>query len=422
MTAPDYAQILRQEIKPALGCTEPIAVALAVARAREALGGEPDAILLRVSRNILKNAMGVGIPGTGMVGLEIASALSSVCGHSSYGLEVLSGATEADCARARELVKQGLVSVAEKKTDKKLYIEAEVRGGGHTALCVIQDTHTGITQVERDGEVLLHEDASVKHADTAGSHELSVAGIFDYVTTVDVEELSFLRDVIAMNDAVAQSGLEGDWGMRVGKVLQNGRSMEETPLGEYVSAYTAAAADARMAGCTLPVMSTAGSGNQGICASLPVAATARKIGANEEAMLRAEALSQLITIHIKTYIGRLSPLCGCAIASSIGSSCGVTYLLGGGLEEIQRAIKNMVADISGLICDGAKSGCALKIASSVASAIQCANLALAGVSAGRLDGIIADDVEATIRNLGNLGCVGMDQTDRVILDMMIAKE
>lgn len=224
-----------------------------------------------------------------------------------------------------------------------------------------------------------------------------------------------------MNDAIAAEGLQQDYGMRVGKVLQSGRDMEAMPVSEYAAAYTAAAADARMAGCMLPVMSTAGSGNQGICASLPVAATARKLGADEETMLRAEALSQLITIHIKTYIGRLSPLCGCAIASSIGSACGVVYLMGGGLEQIHFAIQNMIADISGLICDGAKSSCALKIASSVASAMQCAQLAMAGVGATSLDGIIAADVENSIRNLANLGSEGMKRTDRVILDMMIAK-
>ena len=187
------------------------------------------------------------------------------------------------------------------------------------------------------------------------------------------------------------------------------------------NAYSSAAADARMAGSTLPVMSTAGSGNQGISASLPVVAAARKLGVGEDAMLRAEALSQLITIHIKSHIGKLSPLCGCAIASSIGSSAGIVYLLGGGIDKIHSAIQNMIADISGLICDVAKSSCALKIASSLASAVQCAQLAMAGVTATALDGIIAQDTEDSICNLANLGSVGMNQTDRVILDMMIAK-
>ena len=416
-----YLDALRREIKPALGCTEPIAVALAVVRAREALGCMPERIDLAVSRNILKNAMGVGIPGTGMVGLEIASALGCIAGHSCYGLEVLSGATPEQCEQAKAMVGEGRIHVQAKETDKKLYIEAKVSAGAHEAVCIIEDTHTGVTYLACDGHVIEQREGQTRHPGAEAAHDLSVAGIFGFIRRVDVKELDFLREAIAMNDAIATEGLQQDYGMRVGKVLQSGRDMEAMPVSEYAAAYTAAAADARMAGCMLPVMSTAGSGNQGICASLPVAATARKLGADEEAMLRAEALSQLITIHIKTYIGRLSPLCGCAIASSIGSACGVVYLMGGGLEQIHFAIQNMIADISGLICDGAKSSCALKIASSVASAMQCAQLAMAGVGATSLDGIIAADVENSIRNLANLGSEGMKRTDRVILDMMIAK-
>ncbi len=421
METKNYLAILRAELRPALGCTEPIAVALAVARAREALGGMPDAVRLRVSRNILKNAMGVGIPGTGMVGLEVAAALSCVAGRSAYGLEVLAGAGEEDCARARRLAAQRLVQVEAKETDKKLYIEAELTRGGHTALCVIEDTHMNIVLVTLDGAVLERGQPQGQHAGAAAEHALSVAGIYRFATTVDAGELQFLRDVIQMNEAVAQEGLRRDYGMRVGRVLRGDGPESEVSLKDYAVAYTAAAADARMAGCTLPVMSTAGSGNQGLTATLPVVAVARRLDLDEESLLRAQALSQLITIHIKTHIGRLSPLCGCAIAASIGSCCGVTYLLGGALEAMQCAVQNMIADISGLICDGAKSGCALKIATSVASAMQCAQLALAGVSAGCLDGIIATDVEQTIRNLGSLGNLGMQTTDRVILDMMIAK-
>lgn len=416
-----YLDALHQEIKPALGCTEPIAVALAVARAREALGCLPERITLAVSRNILKNAMGVGIPGTGMVGLEIAAALSALAGHSAYGLEVLSGATPADCEAAKAYAARGIIHVAAEDTEKKLYIRAQVYAGEHAATCIIEDAHTQITHVQLDDQVLEHADARTTHPGAAAEHALTIAGIYDFVCAVDLSELTFLRKAIAMNDAVAQEGLRRDYGMRVGRTLCDGRSVEDMSLSDYVCAYTSAAADARMAGCTLPVMSTAGSGNQGISASLPVAAAARKLGRGEDAMLRAEALSQLVTIHIKSYIGKLSPLCGCAIASSIGSACGVVYLLGGGLEQIRCVIQNMIADISGLICDGAKSGCALKIASSVASAMQCAQLAMAGVSATSLDGIIATDEESSIRNLGNLGKEGMENTDRVILDMMIAK-
>lgn len=421
MDCEKYLDALKQEIRPALGCTEPIAVALAVAKAKETLGCLPERIDLWVSTNILKNAMGVGIPGTGMVGLEIASALSCMAGQSKYGLEVLSAATPRDYELARAYVSRGCIRVQTKSTEKKLYIEAHTFAGGHEAVCIIEDAHTSITHVQLDDQVIEHRASQTLHPGAASAHQLDVAGIYAFATSVDVERIRFLNDIIAMNDAIAREGLSKDYGMRVGKVLKDGRSMEEMTLSEYVCAYTSAAADARMAGSTLPVMSTAGSGNQGINASLPVAAAARKLGIGEEAMLRAEALSQLITIHIKSHIGKLSPLCGCAIAASIGSSAGIVYLLGGGIDQILFAIQNMIADISGLICDGAKSSCALKIATSLASAVQCAQLAIAGVTATRFDGIIAEDAEISIRNLANLGSVGMNRTDQVILDMMIAK-
>ena len=356
-----------------------------------------------------------------MVGLEIASALSCIAGKSQYGLEVLSGATVQDCEKARVYAASGCIHVATKDTDKKLYIEAHAYGAGHEAICIIEDAHTTITHVQLDDQVLERRESQSQHPGASSEYEMDMAGIYDFITHVDVNAIDFLKEGLAMNDTIAQEGLSNAYVMRVGQVLQNGRTMEELSLSDYVCAYTAAAADARMAGSTLPVMSTAGSGNQGISASLPVAAAARKLGIGEEKMMRAEALSQLITIHIKTHIGKLSPLCGCAIASSIGSSSGIAYLLGGGLKEIQYAIQNMISDISGLICDGAKASCALKIASSLASAIQCAQLAMAGVSATKLDGIIDEDAEDSIRNLANLGSAGMDQTDRVILDMMIAK-
>ena len=416
-----YLHAMYSEIKPALGCTEPIAVALAVAKAKETLSCMPKRVELWVSCNILKNAMGVGIPGTGMVGLEIAAALSCIAGRSDYGLEVLSAAGKQDCEAAKLFAAQGSISVKTKDTEKKLYIEAHVYSDDHEAICIIEDAHTAITHVQLDDVVLEHTEQQVHHPGAATEHDLDLTGIYHFISTVELEKLLFLQDAIALNDTIAKEGLSGDYGMRVGKVLMDGRSMEEISLAEYVCAYTSAAADARMAGSTLPVMSTAGSGNQGITASLPVAAAARKLGANKETMLRAQALSQLITIHIKAHIGKLSPLCGCAIAASIGSSAGIVYLLGGGFNEIIYAIQNMISDISGMICDGAKSSCALKIASSLASAIQCAQLAIAGVSASRHDGIIAENAEASIRNLANLGCSGMATADQVILDMMIAK-
>ena len=247
---------------------------------------------------------------------------------------------------------------------------------------------------------------------------LSLERIYDFAMSVPLERIEFLRRGMDMNLAIAREGLAGDYGMGVGRRLNESAG---EGYADYAVALTAAAADARMGGCTLRVMSTAGSGNQGLAATLPCMAVAQKLGAGDEALMRAEALSQLVTIHIKAHIGKLSALCGCAIAASVGSACGITYLLGGGLKAICRAVQNMIADISGLICDGAKAGCALKIATGVGAAVQCAQLAQAGGSADGHDGIVTADVEQSIANLGQLGARGMMTADRVILEMMMCK-
>lgn len=411
--------MLRREIAPALGCTEPIAVALAVARAVEELGRRPKRIALSVSRNILKNGMNVGIPGTGMKGLEIAAALAAVAGRSRYGLEVLRDARAEDVAAARELRHSVRVELAD--TAKALYIRACVEAGQDSAECVIEDAHTGITHVMRNSVERHFTPVSAECAQSAApaeAPELSMAGIYEYSTGVPLEKLAFLRRGMEMNMRIAREGLSGDYGMGVGRRLgADGTS----GYADYAVALTAAAADARMGGCTLPVMSTAGSGNQGLAATLPCMAVAKRLGLGEERLLRAEAISQLVTVHIKAHIGKLSALCGCAIAASVGSACGITYLLGGGLGEICCAVQNMIADIAGLICDGAKAGCALKIATGVGAALQCAHLAMAGGKAGGRDGIVTSDVERSIANLGELGARGMLSTDRVILEMMMCK-
>lgn len=364
--------------------------------------------------------MNVGIPGTGMKGLEIAAALSAVSGRSEYGLEVLRDAGPDDMPVAKQLRKK--VHVALANTDKTLYIDAHVKYGDNSARCIIEDAHANITRVELNHiEVPLPErEDAIQSDNTANQSEvcLSLECIYDFAMNVPLERIGFLRRGIDMNLAIAREGLEGDYGMGVGRRLNKAY---DSDYADYAVALTAAAADARMGGCTLPVMSTAGSGNQGLAATLPCVAVAYRLGASDEALLRAEALSQLVTIHIKAHIGKLSALCGCAIAASVGSACGITYLLGGGLTAISRAVQNMIADISGLICDGAKAGCALKIATGVGAAVQCAQLAMAGGSADGHDGIVTGDVEQSIANLGELGARGMMTADRVILEMMMCK-
>lgn len=418
-------EIMNREIVCALGCTEPSAVALAVAKARETLGERPDKVILQVSGNILKNAMSVGIPGTNLKGIEIAAALGCVAGNAEYGLEVLKNVTETDIVRAQDMLEQGKLTIQLKDCEERLYIEAKCIAGDRSAEAVIEKYHTNIASVCKDDEVIYFKKTDVETSDSStdtatGAYNLTLKSIWDFIQDCGKAELGFLEEVITVNRSIAEEGLQGDYGMGVGKRLRD-RAVRtgEKDFTTFVVSYVSAAADARMAGCALPVMATTGSGNQGLTASLPIIAAAHWKKADEDTLYRALALSELVTIHVKQYIGKLSALCGCAIAASIGTACGIAYLLGGEYKHMEYAVKNMVADISGLICDGAKAGCALKIATSVAGAIQCAYLAVEGVQVPERDGIVCADVEETIHNLGNLGNKGMCVTDKVILDMML---
>lgn len=419
----EMIRIMKREIVCALGCTEPSAVALAVAKARETLGEEPERILLQVSGNILKNAMSVGIPGTNLKGIETAAALGCVAGKTEYGLEVLKGVDEAHIKQAQEMIRQGRLEIHLKDCEERLYIEAKCIKGDKSAEAVIERYHTNFVNVCKNDRVIYFKNKEASPEDASGTYRLTLEGIWHFINQCPLEQLQFLREVVDVNSRIAEEGLRGNYGMGVGKHLADrGRRQNEMDFQTHVVSYVSAAADARMAGCALPVIATTGSGNQGLTASLPVIAAAKWLQSGEEKLYRALALSELVTIHVKEYIGKLSALCGCAIAASIGSACGITCLLGGDYRSVECAVKNMVADISGLICDGAKAGCALKIATSVAGAIQCAYLALEGVEAPGHDGIVCGDVEETICNLGNLGNNGMRVTDHVILDMMMAKE
>lgn len=433
-------EIMKREIVCALGCTEPSAVALAVAKARETLGEQPEKVILQVSGNILKNAMSVGIPGTNLKGIEVAAALGCVAGNTEFGLEVLKNVGEEDIARAQKMLDEGRLDLQLKDCEERLYIEAKCVKGDKSAEAVIEKYHTNIASVCKDDEVIYLKKAEVDNngakteapvgersgkglsVETTGSgaYNLTLKSIWDFVMGCTKADLSFLEEVITVNRRIAEVGLSGEYGMGVGKRLRD-RAVRtgEKDFQTFVVSYVSAAADARMAGCPLPVMATTGSGNQGLTASLPVIAAAHWKKVDEDTLYRALALSELVTIHVKQYIGKLSALCGCAIAASIGTACGIAYLLGGEYIHMEYAVKNMVADVSGLICDGAKAGCALKIATSVAGAIQCAYLAMEGAQVPERDGIVCADVEETIHNLGNLGNKGMCVTDRVILDMML---
>lgn len=439
----EIIELIHKEVKPALGCTEPIAVALAVTKAAEIMreGRIKDAdrvghlcetctaehanIEVEVSGNILKNGMGVGIPGTGMVGLHIAAALGAVCGKSQYGLEVLNDLSDEAVEKAKELVQLGRVKIRLAETDKKLYVKAIMKCGVHMAEAVIENDHDHITGIWFDNQMVggaKSEESGAEEGRTTLDYHLTVKEILQFAEEVPYERIAFMLDSRTMNLALSREGLDGCYGLKVGKTLGAPSNLEiygDDFLRQAVS-MTAAASDARMAGCTLPAMSNSGSGNQGITVTMPVIAYALRYGVEEEKLARALALSHLVAIHIKGYLGKLSALCGCVIAST-GSSCGLVWLKGGSYDQVCAAIKNMIGNITGMVCDGAKVGCALKVASGVASAVQSAVLALDGVCISENDGIIEADIEKTIRNLGKIGSVGMQNTDNMILDIMVCK-
>ena len=415
--------LINREVVPAIGCTEPIAVALCTARAAETLGAGPERIAVRLSANILKNAMGVGIPGTGMIGLPIAVALGALIGRSEYRLEVLRDVTPEAVERGREMIGRRCISIGLKEgVCEKLYIEAEVEAAGHRAVAVIAGGHTDFVFVSRDGEVLFDKRTPAGCDEEAGEVPLTLARVWDFAMTSPVEELRFILETRRLNMAAAERSLAGEYGHCVGRTLRCDR--ERKVMGDSlftrILSYTSAACDARMAGAMIPVMSNSGSGNQGIAATLPVAVYADEVHASEEQTIRALALSHLTVIYIKQSLGRLSALCGCVVAAT-GSSCGITYLMGGGYEQAAAAGKNMIANLTGMICDGAKPSCAMKLTSGVSTAVLSAMMAMDGRCVSSVEGIIEEDVDRCIRNLTAIGREGMDETDRLVLRIMTNK-
>ncbi len=434
----EIIELIHKEVKPALGCTEPIAVALAVAKAMEIIGeqcesgnlswrmGEGYRLKIEVSGNILKIGKGVGIPGTGMVGLHIAAALGAVCGKSEYGLEVLNDLDAVAIEKAKEMVSAKRVEIGLADTDHKLYVKAVVICGEHRSAAVIEDNHDSIVETAFDDAVLSEaracEGEAAADQRTTLDYHLSVREILDFASNVAFEDIKFILESRSLNMALAEEGMKGGYGLNVGYAIS--RSHNREVFGDdflsYAMALTAAASDARMAGCTLAAMSNSGSGNQGITVTMPVIAYSIRYSTDDEQLARALVLSHLIAIHIKGYLGKLSALCGCVIAST-GSSCGLVYLRGGGYDQICASIKNMIGNITGMVCDGAKVGCAMKVASGVSSALQSAVLAREGICISSNDGIIEEDIEKTIQNLGRIGSIGMQNTDNMILDIMVCK-
>lgn len=422
----DLVELLHQEVVPAIGCTEPIAVALCVAKATEQLQHEPTAIRVRLSKNIYKNALSVGIPNTGMTGPPIAIALGATIGHSDKQLEVLCDVCPKAVEYAKEYMERTPIDI---ETDPQapdiLYIRAEVSDGTHTAHATIQGSHTHFCEDEKTSAI------STKRQET--SPALTLRQVYDFAMAVDLAQVRWLLDGAEMNINAAKISFNGEYGHGLGKLLQTQRKRKCMPacrnllpaifgntLFTKILSYTSGACDARMSGAMVPVMSNSGSGNQGISCSVPVYIYAKENNCTEEQMIRALALSNLTVIYIKQSLGRLSALCGCVVAAT-GSAAGITYLMGGTYTEITYAIKNMIANISGMICDGAKPGCALKVTSGVSTAILSASLAMQHSYADATEGIVEDDIDRTIHNLTRIGREGMTQTDDLILDIMLHK-
>lgn len=426
MTNQQILDLLRCEVVPAIGCTEPIAVALCVARAKELLGAEPDEIVVYLSKNVYKNALAVGIPNTGMTGLPIAIALGATVGKSDYMLEVLRDATPKAVAYAKEYMVHIPIQIhINYDAPSILYIHAEVRKGDQTAQATIMNEHTNFVEANEVVRVENNENKGKKER----SEELSLRRVFDFAMEVDTNDISFLQDGAEMNTAAAETSFADQYGHGLGRLLR-ANTLTATPemeklfgntLFTKIISYTCGACDARMSGAMVQVMSNSGSGNQGISCSIPVYLYAKENNCSSEKTLRALALSNLTVIYIKQSLGRLSALCGCVVAAT-GSAAGITYLMGGNYEEVTYAIKNMIANISGMICDGAKPGCALKVTSGVATAIFSSYLAMQHSFADSSEGIVEDDIDRTIRNLTRIGHDGMQVTDDLILDIMTHKQ
>ncbi len=416
--------LVNKEVVPAIGCTEPMAVALCTAKAATTLGRRPDRIEVFLSPNMLKNAMGVGIPGTGMIGLPIAVSLGALIGKPEYELEVLKDLTPATLEQGKRYINDADIDIKLKQGNvDKLYIEVVCRAGSDMAMAIISGSHTHFVYVERNGEVVLDNRGGHGGADEEEDDiQLNFRLVYDFATTAPLDEISFILKTKEYNMKAAEESIKGNYGHCLGKTMD--RPLSHGIFGNNIFSHilsrTASACDARMGGAMIPVMSNSGSGNQGICATNPVVVYAMENENTEEELIRALMLSHLTAIYIKQSLGKLSALCGCVVAST-GSSCGITYLMGGDYTRICNSVKNMVANLTGMICDGAKPSCALKISSGVSTALLSALLSMEGKCVTSAEGIVDDDVDKCIHNLTSIGADAMRATDDMVLDIMTHK-
>lgn len=419
--------LLKAEVIPAMGCTEPGAVALAAAQAGKMLNKPVDSIEIVVNANIYKNGMAVGIPGTGSTGLEIAAALGAIKQQPEQRLSVLAAVSPEELAGARQLLSEGRVRITVDEDKSNLWICALIKAGADWSRVIIADHHTNIISIEHNGEVLFSKltDSAREAVDSRQilRGDITIASLIAAVEQIPSQELSFLLDGVEMNLAAARLGSTRQLGMGIGNVFADmqAQGIVADDIINYAKRLTAAAADVRMSGETVPIMSSAGSGNHGITVILPVYAVAERMNCSKERLAQAIAISHLVTIYIKIHTGSLSALCGCAVAAATGASAAITWLLGEDIVKIEAAMKNVIANLTGMICDGGKVGCALKLSTAAAAAVESALLAQRQIIVPSTNGIIASTIEETIRNLGKISNPGMIETDKVILRVMLAK-
>ena len=421
----EYVTILESELVPALGCTEPIALAYAAAKAKEVLGKMPDHITMRCSGNIIKNVKGVTVPNSGgMTGVEAAAVLGITGGDPSQALEVLEHVTDREIDEAEKLLKAGFCDCVLKDDVANLYIEAYAvckKTEKSEALVVIEDEHTNITHIEKDGQVLFHKEKKEYCQEREKTPDKSLLNLEDIITFANEVQITDVEKVlgrqIKYNTRIAEEGLRNPWGAQVGRVV-----LEE--FGEDVKwravAKASAGSDARMSGCALPVIINSGSGNQGMTCSLPVIEFGKELKKSKEEIYRALCVSNLVALNQKKYIGSLSAYCG-AVCAAAGAGAGITYLCGGTLEQIENTVVNTIADAGGIVCDGAKPSCAAKISTALQAAILSHKMAMRGLTFARGEGLVMDCPEDTIKAVGYVGRAGMKQTDVEILNLMIGK-
>ncbi|MBL3540111.1 serine dehydratase subunit alpha family protein [Aminivibrio sp.] len=422
-------EFLRTEVKPALGCTEPGAVALAVARAKEELGGPVDSITVTVSDSIYKNGVDVGIPGTeGLRGNSVAAALSAFCGRSSYGLEVLKDCTVDDIESAKAMLGNNAVKIIPDLDRHGVFIEADVRSGDDAAVCRIEGSHTGISEVTLNGRTIFSaEKKPLSGLNSPGRDisaevaRMSFPDLVSLVDTMDGEDIDYVMSGVEMNMTIAEYGFDPSrsTGLDIGKTLRKlgGAAFDSDDLSLRIKAYAAAASDARMAGAPLAVMSSAGSGNHGVTAILPVAVCAQHYGKSREETARAVAFSHLATSYIKSRTGRLTPTCGCTVAAGAGAAAGITYLMTGDPVKAAQAMLVVLGNLVGMVCDGAKNTCALKVGTGALEAYHAALLVMNGHSP-EPQGVVGETIEQTVKNLVEVSDKGMANLDKAIIDVI----